>query len=112
MPITSGDVSNGGTVYESVASGAGTVTLVSPAVGALGDFGGRICRISVTNQTAATSAVLFYDNASSASGNLIYVLPVGSVATGETAEIQLPFNNGLTISAPAGSASFVITFAF
>lgn len=85
-------VTNGGSL-------TATVTAQTAGAAAIKTSAGRLCRIIVTS--TATAALLFYDNATSASGTVIGAIPA-SAAIGTMYDVQMPFTNGIW---PAGAVN-------
>ncbi len=85
-----------------VAAGSGTtpITIKSSA--------GYLKCFVVT--TTATAAMTFYDNASAASGTILYVTST-SIAAGTIVVLDMPFLNGLTVSQASGSAAVTIAYS-
>lgn len=52
--------------------------------------------------TTATAALTFYDNASAASGTILYVTS-STIAAGTIIVLNMPFANGLTVSQASGT---------
>lgn len=63
----------------------------------------RVCRILVT---AGTGAITVYDNASGASGQIIWTIAATTV--GSIYEIDCPLVNGLTVVAAAATTVVVV----
>ena len=63
----------------------------------------RVCRVLVT---AGTGAVTVYDNASAASGQIIWTK--ATVAVGDIYEVDCPLVNGLTVVAAASTTVVVV----
>jgi len=80
----------GGQFSQAIASGAGTIVLKAAP--------GRLCRIVVT--VAGTIAFSVFDNASAASGTALFTSPTAT-SIGTIFDIQLPAQNGITVSNPA-----------
>ena len=89
----------GGQFSQAVVSGAGIVTLKAAP--------GRLCRIVIT--VAGTVAFTVFDNASAASGTVLFTSPTAT-SIGTIFDIQLPAQNGITISNPASSPGFTVTW--
>ncbi len=88
----------GGQFSQAVASGA-TVTLKAAP--------GRLCRIVIT--AAGTVAFSVFDNASAASGTALFTSPT-TTAIGTIFDIQLPAQNGITVSNPASGPGITVSF--
>ncbi len=58
----------------------------------------------------ATVAMTFYDNASAASGTILYVT-AATVAAGTIIDIDMPFMNGLTVSQASGTAGMILAYS-
>lgn len=84
-----------------IAAGTGT----TPAVVKAG--AGYLKTIVVT--TTATAAMTFYDNATAASGTILYAT-TASVAAGTIIVLDMPFTNGLTASQASGSAAVTLAY--
>jgi hypothetical protein len=89
----------GGQFRQAVASGAGTVTLKAAP--------GRLCRIVVT--VAGTIAFSVFDNASVASGTALFNSPT-TTTLGTIFDVQLPAQNGITVSNPASGPGLTISW--
>jgi hypothetical protein len=89
----------GGQFRQAVASGAGTVTLKAAP--------GRLCRIAVT--VAGTVAFSVFDNASAASGTLLFTSPT-TTNLGTIFDVQMPAQNGITVSNPASGPAVTISW--
>ena len=89
----------GGQFRQAVASGAGTVTLKTAP--------GRLCRIAVT--VAGTVAFSVFDNASAASGTLLFTSPT-TTTLGTIFDVQMPAQNGITISNPASGPGLTVSW--
>ncbi|MDE2104318.1 MAG: hypothetical protein KGL39_44180 [Patescibacteria group bacterium] len=63
----------------------------------------RVCRLLVT---AGTGAITVYDNASTATGQVIWTK--ATVAVGDIYELDCPLVNGLTVVAAAATTVVVI----
>jgi hypothetical protein len=59
--------------------------------------------------TTATSALSFYDNASAASGTILYTT-ASNIAAGTIITLDMPFANGLTVSQASGSMAATIAY--
>ena len=90
----------GGRFSQAVASGAGTVTLKAAF--------GRLCRIVVT--VAGTVAFSVFDNASAASGTVLFTSPTAT-SIGTIFDVQVPAQNGITVSNPASGPGLTISWA-
>lgn len=82
---------------------AGTGTTPATVKGTAGYLKGFV----VT--TTATAAMTFYDNASAASGTVLYTTS-SSIAAGTIVTLDMPFLNGLTLSQASGSAAVTIAY--
>jgi hypothetical protein len=92
-------VSWGGCFRQAIASAAGTVTLkAAPA---------RLCRILVT--AAGTAAVTVFDNATAASGTILFVSPT-TTTLGQIFDSQMPAQLGITVSDPASGPGITVTW--
>jgi hypothetical protein len=93
--------STGGTATAAVAAGPGnTVIKAGP---------GRLNRVVVT--AASTTGVLtFYDNASTAAGTILAIIP-GSVAQGTAYDIQMPAAVGIVAAGATGSAAVTVSYS-
>ncbi|WP_438489572.1 hypothetical protein [Streptomyces sp. S186] len=91
----------GGTTTVPVTAGAGTVVVKAAP--------GRLCRVVVT-AAGTTGAVTFYDNASSATGTVLAVVP-GSAAVGALYEVQMPAANGIVVAAAASSVALTVAYS-
>jgi hypothetical protein len=93
----------GGSTLKAVATGAGN-TIISAAAG-------RLCRISITTTgtAAASPGVPIYDNATTNSGTVIFVIP-GNAAVGTSYDVSMPCLTGLVaanvLNGPAFTASY------
>jgi hypothetical protein len=92
----------GGTTTATIVAGTGTTVQVVKA------SAGRLYRVLVTGATS-TAALTFYDNASAASGTVIGIVPSGAT-TGQSFDIQMPANNGITAGLLSGSASVTVSY--
>ena len=90
----------GGTATTALAAGAGTVVVEAAP--------GRLCRVVVT-AAGSTGAVTIYDNASSATGIVLAVIP-GSAAVGAVYEVQMPAANGIVAAAAAPSVALPVAY--
>jgi hypothetical protein len=90
----------GGRFSQAVASGAGTVTLKAAP--------GRLCRIVIT--VGGTAAFSVFDNASAASGTALFTSPT-TTNIGTIFDIQLPAQNGITVSDPASGPGITVSWA-
>jgi hypothetical protein len=89
----------GGQFSKAIASGAGTVTLKAAR--------GRLCRIVVT--VAGTVSFTVFDNASAASGTALFTSPIAT-SIGTIFDIQLPAQNGITVSDPASGPGITVSW--
>lgn len=96
-------VSAGGSATVAVPAGASTTAQV------IKSSAGRLCRAVATGGSASTAALTFYDNASSASGVAIGVVPSGASA-GQSFDFQMPASNGITAGLLSGSAAVTVSF--
>jgi hypothetical protein len=92
-------ISFGGRFSQAVASGAGTVVLKAAP--------GRLCRIAVT--AGGIVAFSVFDNASAASGTLLFTSPT-TTNLGTIFDIQMPAQNGITVSNPASGPGLTISW--
>lgn len=83
-----------------VASAAGTVVIKAAP--------GRLCRVVVT--ATGTGVVTFFDNASAASGLVLFAVPA-SAPVGSFYDVQMPAANGITASAAASSSGVTVSFS-
>lgn len=90
--------------YPSLA--ASTVSLT--ATGAVKPSAGRLLKVVVTTAMSA-AATTIYDNASAASGTILFVVPA-SAAVGNVYTIDLPAVNGIYASF-AGTGTITIGYA-
>jgi hypothetical protein len=90
----------GGQFRQAVAAAAGTVVIKAAP--------GRLCRIVVT--AGGTVAFSVFDNASAASGTLLFTSPT-TTNLGTIFDVQLPAELGITVSNPASSPAFTISWA-
>lgn len=86
---------------KAVAAGTGTTPVVVKA-----SAGYLKCFVVTTTATAAMS---FYDNASAASGTVLYTTS-STIAAGTIVVLDMPFANGLTVSQASGSAAVTIAY--
>ena len=86
---------------KAVAAGTGTTPVVIKA------SAGYLKCFVVT--TTATAAMTFYDNASAASGTVLYATS-STIAAGTIIVLDMPFVNGLTVSQASGSAAVTIAY--
>ncbi len=86
---------------KAVAAGTGTTPVVVKA------SGGYLKGFVVT--TTASAAMSFYDNASAASGTVLYTT-ASNIAAGTIVVLDMPFANGLTLSQASGSAAVTIAY--
>jgi len=86
---------------KAVAAGTGTTPVVVKA------SAGYLKGFVVT--TTATAAMSFYDNASAASGTVLYTTSA-TIAAGTVVTLDMPFANGLTLSQASGSAAVTIAY--
>lgn len=86
---------------KAVAAGTGTTPVVVKA------SAGYLKAFVVT--TTATAAMSFYDNASAASGTVLYTT-ASNIAAGTIVVLDMPFTNGLTVSQASGSAAVTIAY--
>jgi hypothetical protein len=91
--------SYGGKFSQAVASGAGTVVLKAAP--------GRLCRIIIT--AAGTASFSVFDNASAASGTLLYISPA-TTSLGQIIDVQVPAQNGITVSNPASGPGVTVSW--
>lgn len=84
-----------------VAAGSGTTPVVVKATA------GYLKCFVVT--TTATAAMTFYDNASAASGTVLYTT-ASTIAAGTIIVLDMPFANGLTLSQASGTAAVTIAY--
>lgn len=89
----------GGRFSQAVAAAAGTITIKAAP--------GRLCRISIT--VAGTASVTVFDNASAASGTVLFISPA-TTTIGTVYDIQMPAQSGITLSNPASSPGFTISW--
>jgi hypothetical protein len=68
---------------------------------------GRLCRIVVN--VAGTAATVFYDNASAASGKIVYTLKA-SPSVGDTYDVQMPVDNGIYFSGAANTSGVTVSY--
>ncbi len=90
------------TANAAVAAGTGTTPVVVKA------SAGYLKLFVVT--TTATAAMSFYDNASAASGTVLYTT-AANIAAGTIIVLDMPFLNGLTLSQASGSAAVTIAYS-
>jgi hypothetical protein len=90
----------GGQFTKAVASGAGTITLKAAP--------GRLCRISIT--TAGTVAFSVFDNASGASGPVIFTSPA-ITNIGKVFDVQIPAQSVITLSNPVSGPGFTVSWS-
>ncbi|MDE2097155.1 MAG: hypothetical protein KGL39_07905 [Patescibacteria group bacterium] len=114
MADVSQQMTYGGQHTENVAAGTGAANVVvyAPAAlpsGAQGSnpSGGRLCRITVL--TAATAILVLYDNASTDSGNILFVVP-SNAPVGAIYDVQMPFDNGIVALQASGSPQVAISY--
>lgn len=91
-----------GVVTATIAAGAGTTVIKSSP--------GRLCRIVATT-AGTTGAVTFYDNASTGSGTVLFVVPGTSVAAGTFYNVSMPAANGITAVAAASGPALTVAFS-
>ena len=72
---------------------------------------GRLCKVLVTTTTTTSEAITIYDNASTASGTVIAVIP-GDTSAGTVIDFQMPCNNGITIEQNASLVAGAITISW
>jgi hypothetical protein len=89
----------GGQFSRAIASGAGTVTLKAAP--------GRVCRIVVT--VAGTVAFTVFDNASAASGTVLFTSPT-STSLGSIFDLQIAAQNGITFSNPVSGPGITVSW--
>ena len=89
----------GGRFSQAVASGSGTVIIKAAP--------GRLCRIAVT--VGGTVAFSVFDNASAASGTVPFASPT-TTNLGTIFDVQMPAQNGITISNPASGPGLTISW--
>ena len=89
----------GGQFSQAVASGANTVVIKAAP--------GRLCRLVIT--TAGTASVTIFDNASAASGTVLFVSPA-TTSIGTIFDIQMPAQAGITVLNPASSPGFTVSW--
>ena len=68
----------------------------------------RLCRLVVL--AAGTAATLIYDNASAASGTLLYSLKA-SPTVGDIVDLQIPASAGIYVAGAANTSSVLVTYA-
>jgi hypothetical protein len=78
------------------------------ATGAVKPSAGRLLKVVVTT-TLSAAAITIYDNASAASGTILFVVPA-SAAAGNVYTIDLPAVNGIYASF-AGTGTITIGYA-
>jgi len=87
--------------FPSIASATASLT----ATGAVKTSAGRLLKVIVTTVLGA-GAVTIYDNASAASGTILFVIP-STTAAGSVFDINLPAVNGIFASfASTGTVTF------
>lgn len=59
--------------------------------------------------TTASAALSFYDNASAASGTVLYTT-AANIAAGTVVVLDMPFANGLTVSQASGTMAATISY--
>lgn len=69
---------------------------------------GRLCKISVL--TSGSAATLIYDNASAASGTLLYSLKA-SPTIGDVIDLQIPASNGIYVAGATNTSSILVTYS-
>lgn len=69
---------------------------------------GRLAQVVVT--ASGTGVVTFYDNASAASGTVLFVVPA-SAPVGTTYTVNMPAVNGITANAAASSSAVTVLYA-
>ena len=94
-------VTNGGSL-------TANVTAQTAGAAAIKTGAGRLCRIITTS--AATAGMLFYDNATSASGTVIGAIPA-SAAIGSMYDVQMPFTNGIWPAGAVGTPSCTLGYS-
>jgi hypothetical protein len=85
-----------------LAAGTGTTPVVIKA------SAGYLKSFVVT--TTASAALSFYDNASAASGTVLYTT-ASNIAAGTVVVLDMPFANGLTVSQATGSMAATIAYS-
>jgi hypothetical protein len=89
----------GGQFIKGIAAASGTTTLKAAP--------GRLCRIVIT--VAGTASITVFDNASAASGTVLFISPA-TTSVGQIFDIQMPAQNGITVSNPASSPGFTASW--
>jgi hypothetical protein len=72
---------------------------------------GRLCVIVITAAGAGAGPVLFYDNATAASGEIIAAIPSGPVAIGSQFPVDLPAMNGIYCAGVASGPGFTVGYS-
>jgi hypothetical protein len=91
----------GGRTTGTVATGAGN-TVVSASAG-------RIARVLVAAAGTGTGNVVFYDNATTNSGNIVGVVPA-TVAIGTTYLFDMPVTNGIVAVNVADGPALTVSY--
>jgi hypothetical protein len=94
--------------YREATYGAASATVTAATPVAVKTGGpGMLCRIVVL--TAGTGTITFYDNPTTNSGTILFILPA-SPTVGAVYDIRLPFATGLYAQAAASSSSVAVSF--
>ena len=88
--------------YVSIAQNTNALTSPKTAAGVLG----KVILITVNG----ASSVSIFDNASAASGTVLFTIPASATA-GSIYDLGIPVLNGITVQGNATAAGMTITFA-
>ncbi len=88
-------------------AGIQTIAFAAGAGGAVKAAPGRLCHVLVT--TSGTAALLFYDDASAASGTIIGVIPANAAAG--SYPFLMPAALGIYAAGGAGTPAVTVSFA-
>jgi hypothetical protein len=86
-----------------LAAGAGPAAVVKGAPG-------RLCTVICTAPGGGSVGIIFYDNASAASGTIIGEIPA-TATLGQQFQIDMPAANGITANASAGSPAVTVGYS-
>ena len=86
-----------------------TLAHTAPLLQTVKSSPGRLVNVSVTTVTAA-AVITIYDNASAASGTILFVVPIGAAA-GTIYDIQMPAAFGITVQSTGATGAITVGYA-
>lgn len=93
----------GGTSYGVVGAGTASTNVIKA-------LPGRLCALLVTSPGTASTPVQVFDNATSASGNIIGIVQGSATITGVPFIFLMPALNGIVVSQPANGPALTVSY--